>query len=279
MLRTLNYEKHKSDVHVYVPFIYWGSFETRSAANDHYLFYSNQTDLRIYMTTIRPMVTWSFPLFQQITSLSIFIQKKRLSLSNNLLNIFKFRQTNDDNNDVQERLSYLSQFVHLLNITKIQFGTNYDISRWKDIQFILQACPNVINLVINTRLLVFSKLIDNQSLISVFKKIKMIKSITEKIYFPSDFASKFVQCFPSLSHIELQVFLFDNCVSIIDIFLTHLENLSYVKINYYQDTLLDDPFSHDYIIEKRRQLFSNNIIHQQMIDVQNNEQTIEIWLS
>jgi len=144
--------------------------------------------------------------------------------------------------------------------------------------FYFRACPNVTNLIIDTRLLRLSKLIDNPSLISIFKQIKMIKSRTNKSYFPSKFAFKFVQRFPSLSHIELHVFSFDNCVSIIDIFLSQLENLSYIKINYDHDTLLDDPFSCDYIIEKRRQTFPMNILNEQMINVKNNGETIEIWL-
>ncbi|CAM4760894.1 unnamed protein product [Rotaria magnacalcarata] len=278
MLRTLNYEKHKSNINITIPFIFCDSFETRSTITtiDHHRFYSNQEQLKIYLTSRTPLVTWSLPLFQQVTALSIFIPKKRLSLSNTLFNIFKFRETNDD--DVQEHLSYLSRFVYLPNITEIVFGPNVDVSGWKDIPFILHACPNITNLIINTRLLV-SKLIDDQSLISVFKKIKMIESIAQKIYFPSNFAWKFVQCFPSLSHIELQVFSFDNCVFIIDIFLTHLKNLSYIKINFYQHTLLEDPFSRDYIIDKRRQLSPTNMIDEQMIGVKRDGETVEIWLS
>jgi hypothetical protein len=136
----------------------------------------------------------------------------------------------------------------------------------------------VINLIIGTQLLVLSKLIDNPSL-SIFKQIKLIESITKNVYFPPNFASKFVQRFPSLVHIELQVYSFDHCVSIIEMFLSNLENLSYLKINYYQDTLLDDPFSCNYIIEKRHQTFPNNILHEEMVNVKNNGETIEIWLS
>jgi len=118
----------------------------------------------------------------------------------------------------------------------------------------------------------------------------MIELVTKNIYLPSNFApkiiqhfssniaSKFVERFPLLSHIELHVFSFDNCVSIIDIFLSQLENLSYIKINYDHDTLLDDPFSCDYIITKRRQTFPMNILNEQMINVKNNGETIEIWL-
>jgi hypothetical protein len=43
------------------------------------------------MTKKRPIVTWSFPLFQEITYLFIVIQKQRSSLWNKLLNIGKKR--------------------------------------------------------------------------------------------------------------------------------------------------------------------------------------------
>jgi len=144
--------------------------------------------------------------------------------------------------------------------------------------FYFRACPNVTNLTIDIRFLLLSKLIDNPNLISSFKQIKIIKLIKKKNYFPSNFALKFVQRFPSLSHIELQVFSFDNCVSIIDIFLTQLEHLSYVKINYDQDTLLDDPFSYDYIIKKHCQTYPNCNLDEQMVNIKNNGEFIEIWL-
>jgi hypothetical protein len=127
--------------------------------------------------------------------------------------------------------------------------------------------------------LILSKLIDNSSLIPIYKQIKTIKSITEKIYFPLNFTSKFVQRFPSLVNIELQVLSFDNCVSVINIFVTYLKNLSYIKINYSQQTLLDDPFSRNYIIEKRRQSFPDNIIDEHKVIVKNNGEMIEIWLT
>ncbi|CAF4750965.1 unnamed protein product [Rotaria sp. Silwood2] len=120
-----------------------------------------------------------------------------------LFALVNFSKTND-NNVAQQSVTYLSYFVQLSHVSQIEFGSTFDISRWKDIQFILQAYPNVINLIIGSRLLVLSELIDNPSLIPIFKQIKMVKSITKKIYFPSNLASKLVQRFPSLIHIELQ---------------------------------------------------------------------------
>ena len=90
----------------------------------------------------------------------------------------------------------------------------------------------MINLRISPSYLVLLEFIDNRFFISIFKQIKMLISITANLYVPSNFASKLVQRFPSLTDIELQVFSFDDCVSAIDILLSHLKNLFYLKIYY-----------------------------------------------
>ncbi|CAF3073256.1 unnamed protein product, partial [Rotaria sp. Silwood2] len=140
------------------------------------------------------------------------------------------------------------------------------------------VCSNVFDLTILTALLISSKFIDNPSLIPVFKQIKVIETILEDVYFPSNFASKFVERFPSLIQIELQVISFNNCVSIIDTFLSRLKNLAYLKIDYFEDSSLDDPFSRENIIEKRRQAFPTNTINEQAISVKNDGEVVEIWL-
>ncbi|CAF1427415.1 unnamed protein product [Rotaria sordida] len=206
MLRTLNYHKHKSTINPDIPCIYCGSFDTRSTTamiDDHYSFYSNMRNLKIVMTEKRPNITWSSPLFQQITYLLVEMPIINSSWWNNLFNIVNFRETND-NNRAQHIAIDLSNFVYLSNVIHLEFRSTFPVSRWKDIQFILQACSNVITLIINTPLLLLSKLIDNSFLIRIFKQIKMVKSITENIFFPSNFALKFVQRFPSLTDIELQ---------------------------------------------------------------------------
>jgi hypothetical protein len=48
-----------------------------------------------------------------------------------------FSQTTD-NEDAKQCATYLANFVHLPNITRIAFGLGFDTCRWKDIQFILQ---------------------------------------------------------------------------------------------------------------------------------------------
>jgi hypothetical protein len=130
-----------------------------------------------------------------------------------------------------------------------------------------------------TGLLIYSKFIDNPSLISAFRKIQLIKTILEDVYFPSNFASKLVERFPSLRYIGLQIISLNNCVSVIDTLLAHLKNLSYVKIDYFEDSLVDNPFSREKIIEKRRQAFPMNTIDEQLVNVKNDGKVIQIWLT
>jgi hypothetical protein len=137
----------------------------------------------------------------------------------------------------------------------------------------------VIDLKISPSYLVLLEFIDNRFLISIFKQIKMLISITANLYVPSNFASKLVQRFPSLTVIELRLFSFDDCVSTIDILLSHLKNLSYLKICYSQVSLLDQPISRNYIIDKRRQAFAFNIIDEYKVIVRSNGQYVEIILS
>ncbi|CAF3852868.1 unnamed protein product [Rotaria sp. Silwood1] len=220
MLRTSNNHKHKSNGYLNIPFIFCGSFKTRSTKTttikDHHLFYSNEIEL----------------------------------------GLFNSHQTKF-NYYAQESVDCFSHFVHLPNVT---------------------ACPNVMNLIISSEYLLLSELIDNKFLIPIFKQIKIIESITNNIYFPLNCASQFLERFPSLSHIELQVCLFDDYVHLIEIFIIHLTNLSDLNINYRQDTLLDDSVTCDYLIKKRRQTFPNHILNEQRINAKNNGKTIEIWL-
>ncbi|CAF3809115.1 unnamed protein product, partial [Rotaria sp. Silwood1] len=235
---------------------------------------TNENDLPILsqLTSFDLTLTAMFDIWSIshiLCSIAIVIHFISTNKECNLIFLVNFQRATDDKNNAQENLNYLSCFIHLPNVTKIEFQSTFDINRWKDIELILLACPNVHSLIINTSLLVLSKLIDNSSLIPIFKQIKMIKTITENIYFPLAYASKFVQRFPSLCHIELQVFSFDICSFIIDIFLTELKQISYMEINYNDDTFFDDPFSCEYIITKRHQAFPLDIINEQMVNVKN----------
>jgi hypothetical protein len=47
-----------------------------------------------------------------------------------------FREITDD--DAQANVTYLSCFVDLINVTELEFASDFHIYQWKDIQFILQ---------------------------------------------------------------------------------------------------------------------------------------------
>jgi hypothetical protein len=160
MLRTMNYRKDKANISIHIPPIHGGSFETQStASNDHHhLLYSDIEKLRVFITNKMPVVIWSSAHFQQIKSLIVDVLIIRSSLWNKLSNIGKknikpfideidssmclfalvnFSKTN--NNDVsQQSVPYLLCFVELSHVTEIKFGSTFDVSTWKDVQFILQ---------------------------------------------------------------------------------------------------------------------------------------------
>ncbi len=166
------------------------------------------------------------------------------------------------------------------------FGIRYnkEIIKYRNeyidlIIFYFRACPNVIELVLDTRLLLLPKLIDNLSLISFFKQVKLLILKTKNIYLPSNLSLKIVERFPSLNHVELQMFSFDHCVPVIDVFISHLKQLSYIKIHYFRDTLLDDPFSIGYILKKRSEIFPDVHLNAEVIKVKNDGEVIQIWLS
>ncbi|CAF4819448.1 unnamed protein product [Rotaria sp. Silwood1] len=194
--------------------------------------------------------------------------------SHNLLNGSVWQQI------LEYYVPHLTKFEFLMSITRSTKTTTINDHHlfYSNETELGLACPNVMNLIISSEYLLLSELIDNEFLIPIFKQIKIIESITNNIYFPLNCASQFLERFPSLSHIELQVCLFDDYVHLIEIFIIHLTNLSDLNINYRQDTLLDDSVTCDYLIKKRRQTFPNHILNEQRINAKNNGKTIEIWL-
>lgn len=131
-------------------------------------------------------------------------------------------------------------------------------------------------------------LFDNPSFISIFRRLQGLQLLTENvdglellaenIYFPLKYASKLIQRFPSLIDIELQVLSFDTCVYLVDILLDGLVNLLHLKIFFIEDTILDNLYSRNYVIEKRRQAFPFNIFNEDRVVVKINRQLLEIYL-
>jgi hypothetical protein len=117
------------------------------------------------------------------------------------------------------------------------------------------------------------------SLISVFNRLAKVELLEDSDgYFLVKYALKLVQGFPSLIQVIINVYSFDSCVEIIDILLTGLPKLVYVKVNFHRDTLLDDLFTSDYVIEKRRQTFGFNRNKEDRVSVRNDGKSLIIWL-
>lgn len=89
---------------------------------------------------------------------------------------------------------------------------------------------------------------------------------------------KFVQRFPLVEEIEFQVYSFDNCVYIIEEILTQLRCVSHLKLFYERNTLLDDPFSREYVFMKRYETFPSEIIDRKKVKVKNDGKAVEIWM-
>jgi hypothetical protein len=53
-----------------------------------------------------------------------------------LILLVNFIETND--NDAEQTIADLSYFIHLPNVTHIEFGSIFNKFQWKDIQLILQ---------------------------------------------------------------------------------------------------------------------------------------------
>ncbi|CAF3953607.1 unnamed protein product [Rotaria sordida] len=130
ILRTKNYIKGKFTAKINISCIHCRTFETRTTEktiDDHYSFYSDITQLILYIQNKKSNVTWSFPLFQNVTNLLVEMPIIKSSWWKNLFNIVNFRQTTNDNN-AQENLTYLSKFVYLTNITPLEFPSAFHVN-------------------------------------------------------------------------------------------------------------------------------------------------------
>jgi hypothetical protein len=93
------------------------------------------------------------------------------------------------------------------------------------------------------------------SLASLFNQLPKLELLKDRDdYFLLKYAPKLVQNFPSIIQVILTVYSFDSCMEFIDILVTDLPKLVYVKVNFHRGTVLNDPFASDYAIEKRRQI-------------------------
>ncbi len=91
----------------------------------------------------------------------------------------------------------------------------------------------------------------------IFNRLNTVHIWADDTYFPSKYALKFVQRFPSLT-VQIEVYSIYIAVPIVEIFLTGLAKLCFIIIDIEHDSLLDDPFPRNYNIDKRCQSFHLN---------------------
>ncbi len=145
--------------------------------------------------------------------------------------------------------------------------------------FLFRVCPNVTKLIIDNSLLLSSKVLNNPALTFAFGRVQKLHILTDDIYFPSKYALIIVRRFPSLILIEIEVYSIDISVPIVDIFLGELAKLQSIIIHFGHSSLLDNPFSRKYVIEKRNQSFNLKKNNEDDVSVKIEDQTLYIRLS
>jgi hypothetical protein len=73
----------------------------------------------------------------RLNQIKFFFIDMEINLIYFLFTIFVSVSVND-NDDPQKSVTYLSQFVYLPNVLRVEFGSTFDISHWREIQHILQ---------------------------------------------------------------------------------------------------------------------------------------------
>ncbi|CAF4094436.1 unnamed protein product [Rotaria sordida] len=161
--------------------------------------------------------------------------------------------------DQEVRANNIMRFIDLSQITKLEFRSMNVINQLYVIKRILLTSPKLIHLVIGTPLLLHTTLFDNSLLIPVFSQLQSLYMIPENVYFPVEYASKLVERFPSLVHVELRTICLGTDALLVDTLLRGLAKLIHLKIFFTYKLYIDETCSVDYVIERRCQAFPFNI--------------------
>ncbi len=93
-------------------------------------------------------------------------------------------------------------------------------------------------------------------------------------------ASKIIEHFPSLIHLEFEIYFAHLCKLLLDILFDGLPKLIHLKIHFRKNKLLGDwSCLIDYFIERRRQAFPNHPCNKEEVAVNIEEKIINIYFS
>jgi hypothetical protein len=129
--------------------------------------------------------------------------------------------------------------------------------------------------------LIFSPILyDNPSLIPVFYRLKSLYLLTKDLRFPSKYALQLIERFPSLIHLELEVYSLDKCIPLLDVLLDGLPKLIHLKIHFHKNkSLHDGTCLTNHVIERRRQAFPHYIFKEDEIYVIIDGKILHIYLN
>jgi hypothetical protein len=95
-----------------------------------------------------------------------------------------------------------------------------------------------------------------------------------------EYAAKLIERFPSLIHLELEIYSTDACLPLLEILLDNLPKLMHLKIHFRKNKLLGDgKCLIDHIIERRHQAFPQSIRYQDEVDIQIDKNILNIYLN
>ncbi len=143
-----------------------------------------------------------------------------------------------------------------------------------------RATPGVTQLKIGNQLIFSPILYDHLSLIPVFNRLRSLHLLTGAVLFPSNYATKLVERFPSLIHLKLEIYEIDRNTPLLNILLDGLPKLIHLQIKFYEDRSLSNETSFiNSVIERRRQAFPHHIYNYDEISVKMDRRILDIYLS
>jgi len=145
---------------------------------------------------------------------------------------------------------------------------------------LFRACVSITKLSGRTSLFILPIVMDNPDLILTFSRIETLRLIEDYVYFKpeSKLRTKLVQCFPSLTKIEIRAHWLDYCLPVIDIFLAGFAKLRFIIVEFSSNRLSGDPISREHVIEKRRQSFGLNRNDEYKVNVIIGDDDLRIWI-
>ncbi|CAF2969993.1 unnamed protein product [Rotaria sp. Silwood2] len=245
-LRAFMYSKKARHIYFLGEKMILGSLNMTSSVTidaEKHLFYSHLKNLHLFIPLNMEVIyiPSSSPLFQNLDHLIIEFISFNTTTQRNEWDLI-------DKIDQEVRANNIMRFIDLSQITKLEF---------RPMNFINQL--HVIK--------------------QILFQLQSLYMIPENVYFPFEYASKLVERFSSLVHVELRIICLGTDALLVDTLLGGLAKLIHLKIFFTYRLYIDEPCSVDYVIERRRQAFPFNICNKDEILIKIDEQLLEIYLN